>query len=186
MPALFVLAFVLGSSATAAEPPAPDRPAKADAPKPADYDAWAASPEGKAEIARLTAPGTRLQFRLVSVDPADMDVDEMADDLFTHRVARAVSLNGLAVAKAAATTDVQSGHPLVTIELTEAGGRIMERLTAANVDRRLAIVFDGKLVTAPTIRSAIGRRVVITVGKGGGADEARRIADAISPPAKRD
>ncbi len=42
------------------------------------------------------------------------------------------------------------------------GGRRLRELTAANIDRRLAIVVDGRVVSCPTIRSPIGERVEIS------------------------
>ncbi|HDQ45537.1 MAG TPA: protein translocase subunit SecD [bacterium] len=52
--------------------------------------------------------------------------------------------------------DVQSsGMPEVNFRLNREGARIFSRVTGANIGKPLAIVLDGKVVTAPTIQSKI-------------------------------
>jgi len=53
--------------------------------------------------------------------------------------------------------------PYVAITLTAAGATLFERLTGENVGRRMAIVLDGKVQSAPVIQDRIGGgRAVIT------------------------
>jgi preprotein translocase subunit SecD len=53
--------------------------------------------------------------------------------------------------------------PYVAITLTSPGGTLFERITGENVGRRLAIVLDGKVQSAPVIKDRIGGgRAVIT------------------------
>lgn len=47
------------------------------------------------------------------------------------------------------------GEPYVSIALNPKGAQIFANITATNVGRRLAIVLDGKVVSAPVIREAI-------------------------------
>lgn len=47
------------------------------------------------------------------------------------------------------------GEPYVSLTLNAKGAQIFADLTAANVGKRLAIVLDGKVVSAPVIREAI-------------------------------
>ncbi|MCM8790783.1 MAG: protein translocase subunit SecD [Candidatus Omnitrophica bacterium] len=47
------------------------------------------------------------------------------------------------------------GEPYVSLTLNSKGAEIFGNVTAANVGRRLAIVLDGKVVSAPVIREAI-------------------------------
>ena len=42
------------------------------------------------------------------------------------------------------------------------GGRRLKKLTAANVNRHMAMLVDGQVVSSPMIRAAIGPRVEIT------------------------
>lgn len=53
--------------------------------------------------------------------------------------------------------------PYVAVTLTTPGGNLFERITGDNVGRRLAIVLDGKVQSAPVIKDRIGGgRAVIT------------------------
>jgi SecD/SecF fusion protein len=47
------------------------------------------------------------------------------------------------------------GEPYVSLTLNPKGAQLFANLTAANVGKRLAIVLDGKVVSAPVIREAI-------------------------------
>ena len=48
------------------------------------------------------------------------------------------------------------GEPYVSIELNGDGARLFERITAENVGKRLAIVLDDTIYSAPAIREASG------------------------------
>jgi preprotein translocase subunit SecD len=54
------------------------------------------------------------------------------------------------------------GMPAVSFELNSEGARIFKAYTSKHIGTRLAIVLDGKVQSAPTIRSAIGARGQIT------------------------
>ncbi len=54
------------------------------------------------------------------------------------------------------------GMPAVSFELNSEGARIFKKYTSKHVGTRLAIVLDGKVQSAPVIRSAIGARGQIT------------------------
>jgi hypothetical protein len=57
-------------------------------------------------------------------------------------------------------TDPQ-GKPAVGFVLDAAGGKMLRSLTETNVENRLAVLVDGTVVAAPTIRGAISTRGVI-------------------------
>src|SRR5215217_3581641 len=48
-----------------------------------------------------------------------------------------------------------SGQPVIAVHFNKAGQDKMEKATQENLGKRLAIVVDGKVVTAPTIQSKI-------------------------------
>lgn len=55
----------------------------------------------------------------------------------------------------------------VSITFTDAGGKIFERITGANIQRRFAIILDGRISSAPVIQSRIaGGHGQITMGSG--------------------
>jgi preprotein translocase subunit SecD len=49
----------------------------------------------------------------------------------------------------------KEGHPALTLRLNREGAARLARLTSANVGRRVALVVDGRILIAPTIRSPI-------------------------------
>ncbi|HYO96649.1 MAG TPA: protein translocase subunit SecD [Polyangiaceae bacterium] len=64
----------------------------------------------------------------------------------------------------------------VAITFTDQGGRLFERITAANIKRRFAIILDGRIESAPVIQSRIpGGHAQITLGS---ADPETQIRDA--------
>ena len=52
-------------------------------------------------------------------------------------------------------TPGEMGWPAVSFRMTREGAKAFGRLTGANINRRLAIVLDGKVQSAPTIQSRI-------------------------------
>jgi preprotein translocase subunit SecD len=64
-------------------------------------------------------------------------------------------LTGADVANARVSIDQNTSEPYVSLELTGTGGKQFADLTSANVGRRLAIILDGNLYSAPVIRERI-------------------------------
>src|SRR5258708_2783790 len=86
------------------------------------------------------------------------------------------------IADARATVDGK-GAPEVEITFTKEGQKKVEKMTDQHMDKPLAILIDGKVVAAPTIRARISTSAVIT-----GTftkKEADRIASGISSPLKK-
>jgi SecD/SecF fusion protein len=83
-------------------------------------------------------------------------------------------LTGADLADARAVFD-QFGRPQVALTFTPEGARKFEEVTRANVNRRLAIVLDGKVYTAPVIRQAITGGQAVIEGLSG-LEEASEIA----------
>jgi protein-export membrane protein SecD len=71
------------------------------------------------------------------------------------------------------TPDHETNRPQVAFELNPRGAVNFEKLTGENIGKRLAIVLDGIVHSAPNINGKIGARGVITTGKGS-YDEALR------------
>ena len=87
------------------------------------------------------------------------------------------------VQDASVTLDDQ-GRPAIGLFFSPAGGQAFHDLTSRNVGRRLAIVLDDVIHSAPTIRAPIGRRAVIDGGALGWTREQVRAHVALleSPP----
>ena len=67
------------------------------------------------------------------------------------------------------------GGYIVEFEFNAEGGRIFRRETGRHIRDNMAVVLDDRVVTAPTINSAIGRNGQITLG-GAGLQEAQDLA----------
>jgi len=115
----------------------------------------------------LVAFRPRLQFRLVAQDGDEQAADELVGPQDSTgvaprlRVLKELLLCETNVASAVVSSSPDGGH---AIELTfhSRDDRLLERVTARNIGRRLAIVFDGKVLAAPIIKERISRRAVIS------------------------
>ena len=124
---------------------------------------------------QLIGKTARLEFRLVdeqhSVDEALKGrVPEGSEILYERKVNRQtgevsriplllkkqVILTGDALTNAEVRIGSQFNEPYVSIEFDREGARRFERITAENVGKRLAIVLDNTVYSAPAIRERIG------------------------------
>ncbi|MFA5833422.1 MAG: protein translocase subunit SecD [Bacteroidota bacterium] len=64
-------------------------------------------------------------------------------------------LTGSVVVNAQATIDPSFNQPIVTMEMNNEGSREWARITGANVNKRMAIVLDDAVFSAPNIRGKI-------------------------------
>jgi capsular polysaccharide biosynthesis protein len=97
-----------------------------------------------------------LEFRWVADDndtnsPADLLSDERQQTL---RVLKPVVLDNRDVWSAAISGD-RAGTKEISVVLTSTGGKKFRRATASNIGRRLAIIWQGRAISAPVIQSAI-------------------------------
>ena len=65
-------------------------------------------------------------------------------------------MTGDTITKAEVKIDNQYGRPIVSIQFNSTGAAMFERITGANVQKRLAIVLDGVVKSAPVIKEKIG------------------------------
>ncbi|MFQ5889973.1 MAG: protein translocase subunit SecD [Gemmatimonadota bacterium] len=75
-----------------------------------------------------------------------------------------------------ATRDPTFNQPIVPFEMTRRGARIFERGTSRHVGDQMAIVLDGRVQSAPVIRSTLSRRAQIELGAGASFQEAQDLA----------
>ena len=132
---------------------------------------------------RLIGKTAQLEFRLVaegvSVDqalkngppPGTEILYEHQVDPITRRVVgrrpilvqKRVLMGGDVVTDARVQIDQRFNEPYVTISFDKRGARMFDRITSENVGKRLAIVLDGVVQSAPVIRERIsGGRAQIT------------------------
>jgi preprotein translocase subunit SecD len=73
----------------------------------------------------------------------------------TYLLERTVALSGAAVANATASFDPNTGQPVVLLDFDREGTRKLADVTSRIVGRKLAMVFEGRIQSAPVVNSAI-------------------------------
>jgi preprotein translocase subunit SecD len=122
------------------------------------------------QIKNLLLAAGRLEIKLVddAASPEDLAAgkprvgsqilpfaDGAGNGLSQIAVRRLGGLSGNDVNSAQQSFDSQAGDPIVVIQLTETGGKKFAKLTGENVGRMLAIIYDGKVISAPVINEPI-------------------------------
>lgn len=116
-----------------------------------------------------------LEFKLVDEDndpqdalngnvpPGDELLFQVIEDEITGRtrkipflVKKRTYLTGEYLTDARVQIDSQFGEPYVSIDFDKKGARLFERITEENVKKRLAIVLDNNIYSAPVIQEKIG------------------------------
>lgn len=72
-----------------------------------------------------------------------------------YPVKRTAELTGGVITSATATLDPSFNQPVVTMEMNSEGSREWARITGANVGKRIAIVLDDAVFSAPVVRNKI-------------------------------
>ena len=119
-----------------------------------------------------------LEFRVAEDSPG-----EGLSEMYVPLMDRSVYVHPDAAIDAAhidtAVVYAQDEHFLVDLQFTAAGTAAMTELTAANIGKRIAILVDGEVVSAPICRAAITAGRAVINGDFGEA-EATRIADGLN------
>ena len=97
-------------------------------------------------------------------DAGEVTQDKTWRTLFLKR--RAV-LTGEYLSNADQTWDQQTGRPEVSFEFDHQGAILSERMTRENMGRKMAIMLDDKITSAPVIEGVISSRGRITLGSFG-------------------
>jgi len=93
------------------------------------------------------------------------DVSEGTPDKYyrTYLLKKRAGVTGEYLADAQESWD-EMGRPEVAFTMNRQGSAMMEKLTGENVGRKMAVVLDEKITSAPVIESKIGERGRITMG----------------------
>ncbi len=83
-------------------------------------------------------------------------VTNQVNNKTTYTIERKTLMTGEVIADARVRPSTQMEGPYVELILNSRGAKLFEEITAANVNRQLAIVLDGKVKSAPVIRERIG------------------------------
>ncbi|MEO0717816.1 MAG: protein translocase subunit SecD [Pseudomonadota bacterium] len=124
------------------------------------------------DVANIPTDQAKLEFQMVAEAvgpteiangriPRDVEILEFDPELNPGRegeriaVFRKVDITGDQLADAQQGFDPQTNLPVVNIRFDTAGARIFGDITRSAVGRRFAMVLDGKVLSAPVIRTAI-------------------------------
>ena len=111
-------------------------------------------------IKKLLGKTAKLNFRLVN-DNTDFGVDELVSETGERlKVSKRIIMSGENLIDAQPNIQNQKNEPTVSFTLDRLGAQKFGRSTTDNVGKRLAIVLDGNVISAPSINEPI------TSGKG--------------------
>ncbi|GAB4409794.1 MAG: protein translocase subunit SecD [Bacteriovoracaceae bacterium] len=90
-----------------------------------------------------------------------------AENAIPYLVEATPRMTGELLQDARVQIDQQKNEPYVSLEFKSTGAKIFEEVTGANVGKRMAIMLDGNVYSAPNIQTRIaGGRAQITLGGG--------------------
>jgi preprotein translocase subunit SecD len=114
--------------------------------------------------ARFKIPDDRqMGFEKVAADAASSGTEYWR----TWFLNRAVRLSGTSISEAVVSFDPNTTKPIVLVDFNRYGSRVFGDLTSQNVGKRMAIILDDKVTSAPVINGPIlGGRASITMGSG--------------------
>ena len=108
-------------------------------------------------IKKTLGKTAQLNFRLVS-DNAEFGSDELiSENGETLNVSKRIVMSGENLIDAQPSIQNQQNEPAVSFSLDRLGAQKFGRTTTDNVGKRLAIVLDGKIISAPNINEPILR-----------------------------
>ena len=111
-------------------------------------------------IKNLLGKTAQLNFRLVS-ENSEFGVDELISETGEMlKISKRIVMSGENLIDAQPSIQNQQNEPTVSFTLDRIGAQKFGRATTDNVGKRLAIVLDGKIISAPNINEPI------TSGKG--------------------
>ena len=111
-------------------------------------------------IKKLLGKTAKLNFRLVS-NNSEFGVEELLSENDEKlKISKRIVMSGENLIDAQPSIQNQQNEPTVSFTLDRLGSQKFGRATTDNVGKRLAIVLDGKIISAPTINEPI------TSGKG--------------------
>ena len=111
-------------------------------------------------IKTLLGKTAKLNFRMVS-ENSEFGVDELISEIGEPlKISKRIVMSGENLIDAQPSIQNQQNEPAVSFTLDRIGSQKFGRTTSDNVGKRLAIVLDGKIISAPNINEPI------TSGKG--------------------
>jgi len=130
------------------------------------------------EAVRLIGETPVLEFKLVNrdVDAAVYDAASSTNTaVFTDTGLTGSYLERASLQFGNGQQGALASAPLIQVDFNTEGAKLFSDITTANVGRQLAIFLDGKLLSAPTIQTAITDGIAIISGSSFTAETAREM-----------
>lgn len=112
------------------------------------------------EIRELLGTTAKMSFHWVARETPEGRVSTMvlpdANGEGSYQLEKRVAMPGERIRDAHMAFNPDTSEPIVNFRLDAEGARLFGDMTRDNIGRALAIVLDGKVITAPVIRSVIG------------------------------
>jgi len=112
------------------------------------------------EIRDLLGTTAKMSFHWLAREAAGTGAATMSlpdvDGEGRYQLEQRVAMAGERIRDAHKAFNPDTGEPVVNFRLDNEGARVFGDMTRDNIGRALAIVLDGKVITAPVIRSMIG------------------------------
>ncbi len=106
-------------------------------------------------VKNLLGKTAKLNFRLVS-ENSEFGVDKLiSENGETLKISKRIVMSGENLVDAQPSIQNQQNEPTVSFTLDRLGAQKFGRATTDNVGKRLAIVLDGKIISAPNINEPI-------------------------------
>ncbi len=128
-------------------------------PEPEGRGEFYVSEENKEKVNRILK-----RPEIIKIIPNDMEFVWSAKPAFTaegkrwftlYSVKTMAELTGGVIVNARATIDQNYNQPIVTMEMNAEGSRDWARITGANINKRIAIMLDNSVFSAPVVRTKI-------------------------------
>tara|TARA_Y100001970_G_C14255663_1_gene875185 strand:+ start:6180 stop:7733 length:1554 start_codon:yes stop_codon:yes gene_type:complete len=114
--------------------------------------------EDPGRIKKLLGKTANLSFQFITLNKEEsfgtikLPFEDGSDDAI---VSKRIILSGDNLVDAQPRMDTQNNETVVTFNLDRVGAKKFGKATRTSVGKRLAIILDGKIISAPTIREAI-------------------------------
>ena len=125
----------------------------------------------------ITPPG----YKKYTQTQRDPEGSEYTEEILVEAQNK-YGLKGEHISDASPSRDPLTSNPLILFTFNSEGGALMGQLSGANVGRRMAIILDGQLMSAPTLQEQITSNGQITGDFT--MQEAATIANALLNPLK--
>ena len=107
-------------------------------------------------IKNLLGKTAQLNFRLVTNEDNDFGSEKMVSENGEEIIVnKKIIMSGENLVDAQPRVDNQSNNPMVSFTLDRYGAQKFGKVTTNNVGKRLAIILDNRVISAPVIREAI-------------------------------